>query len=76
ILWDILATVKHDLLLDYIDFRNLVSWRVKKVEALLALSRSGNEGEEVLAEQRKLQNCAVEFETLEKKVEAWKDRFA
>ncbi|KAL8833780.1 MAG: hypothetical protein Q9176_007821 [Flavoplaca citrina] len=75
ILWDILATVKHDLLLDYIGFRNLISWRVKKAEALLALNRCGNEGEEALAEQRKLQNCAVEFETLGKKVGALKDRF-
>ena len=48
---------------------------MKKAEALLAFSRSGNEGEEMLAAQKKLQSCAVEFETLGRKVGALKDRF-
>ncbi|KAL9005462.1 MAG: hypothetical protein Q9180_009793 [Flavoplaca navasiana] len=75
ILWDILAQTKHDLLLDYIDFRNLMSWRVRKMEALLAVSQSGNEGEKILAGQKKLQKCAAEFEKLREKVAALQDRF-
>lgn len=45
------------------------------MEALLAVSRSGNESEEMLVGQLKLQKCAVEFENLGRKVGALQDRF-
>lgn len=68
----ILVQQEHNLLLKYIKLRNILHQRTGEAEARLALMQKQNESDEMVRAQRM---CAMEFNSLGRKIWEWWVRF-